>query len=250
MTQINSETSSNRNGFSSCKFKDLFSHVEILYPNATSHSISPKVTLTDKAFDFILCRFIPLHAKYDLCIVKCNEISKYFFMYEFLSTIALYGYKFKNNVRIKCDNEDSANIYHEYNLSSLNACKGPLEFVTKSQDETKITSVTEVKKVISSNFSEVVVGGKMYQFFAQLSVAVEKNRLNNCWDDVWGSFTDGNIWIFACATSDKNKNDLTSGIKIHVAEPLVFRLNQSATSDTKTVFEYLFSSLYSQMIHK
>jgi hypothetical protein len=38
-------------------------------------------------------------------------------------------------------------------------------------------------------------------------------------------------------------------MKIHVAEPLVFRLNQSATSDTKTVFEYLFSSLYPQLRH-
>jgi hypothetical protein len=103
-------------------------------------------------------------------------------MYDLLSTIALYGHKSKFNVIINCDDEEpfdtSANIYHEF---------GPVEFVTQCQyneSNTKFTSVTEVKKVISSNFSEVkkvissnlsevVVDGKIYQFFAQLSVAVE-----------------------------------------------------------------------------
>jgi hypothetical protein len=32
-----------------------------------------------------------------MCIAKCNEKSKYFFMYELLSTIALYGNKKRSN---------------------------------------------------------------------------------------------------------------------------------------------------------
>jgi hypothetical protein len=266
MTESNSIKSSSGNGFSSCtsidKFVQLFSHVKILYPKDSLHSISPRVTLTDKAFDFLLCRFIPLHAKYDMCIAKYNEKSKYFFMYELLSTIALYG---KRSVVIDCEGlfSVSGNIYHEFYLKG--ASKGNVEFVTKYHDnepktkitsvtevknvtssdlvevieggqpktkitsvtevknaispnlvevieggkpKTKITSVTEVKNVISSNLVEVIGGGKIYQFFAQLSVAVEYNRLISCNDDVWGSYTDGNIWIFACAKPDKNEADL------------------------------------------
>ena len=243
---------------SSIVFSNIFPHVRICHP-----SLSPRVQLDNNAFDYFMNRFIPLEIRFDSCVVKRNEKTMYFLVYELLSLVATFD-KVKSEgatISIRFDDDDdydggkvdiadvSAYVHHEMQLSNESkTANGPVEFVTSYQRPSKpdgvITSVIEVKhKLISSeSIFDSYENNEIYQFYAQLSVSVENNRLKGSFEDVWGAYTDGYTWIFACAKS--KGADLMSGIDIELAEPLMFHMNHKATFNSKVVVEYLFSAIF------
>ena len=252
-----------RGGFSQFKsltaFSNIFPHVKI-----GNTSLSPRVQLDDAAFDYFMNRFIPLETRFDSCVVKRNEKTMYFLVYELLSMVATFEKVKSEGVKIslRCGDDDgddeaydkvniaeiSAYVHHEMQLSNTSeTANGPVAFVTSfqghSQSDNLITSVIEVKhRLISSEaIFDSRENNEIYQFYAQLGVSVENNRLKGPPRDVWGAYTDGYTWIFACAKC--SGEDLMSPIDIELAEPLLFHMNHRATFSTKLVLEYLFSAL-------
>ena len=241
-------------GFSSIvsrtKFTERFKHVVLQYPTCDT-MLQPHFTLDEDALKLFLTRFIPSAVKFESVMLTENEKSLYFFIYGLLSFVALYQQK---KVVLDVSSEISENVdptaflYHEFELGDRNsAAKGPIEFVTRyGRESAATTSVFEVKKEpISENVFRNSTQNTLFQFLAQLSVAVEMNRSVNCTVPVFGGYTDGYCWIFAKAVPCGE--DVNDKIIITLSKPLHFQADHKFTPDTLKVVEFLFSSLYPQV---
>jgi len=242
-------------GFSSfksfSKFSTTFPHVTINH----KADIIPSVVLNEEAFKYFMLRFLPLETRFDSCVKKGNEKSMYFLVYELLSTVATYG-KVKETEGVQLSFNDqkledySAFLHHEFSLANTEkTANGPVEFVTSfhqnvNKNNEGIVSLVEVKHSMlpTESIFETTENNPIYQFYAQLAVAVENNRLNeNPGLFLWGAYTDGYTWIFARAKSAGI--NLTDSIEIQLAKPVMLHLNHQATLSSKRVVEFLFSAL-------